>query len=460
MIKKSIAYVASFLFLSSTLCAEEANSVVATINVGVNPSGIAITPDDLFAYVANNNNYMIRDADSVSVINLTNNTLETIIYDVSFNQPYTVTINAAGTTAYVTNSNSTTVSIIDLTHNTVSGLIGLFDGPSGLVIASDGIHAYVNNYGGPDGVGSGNGKTVSYVNLNSTVIEKTITVGVAPAALAITPDGAFVYVANYVSGEPGTGTISVIQTSTNTVVDTILGFSGPFAIAITPDGQYAYVTNFGSNNFAPVGNTVSVVDLTSNTIIATIPLGTQPAGIAITPDGSLAYVSNYNTLYAGPDYNGLTAGPGTVNIIDTQTNAVISPTIPVGLSPDAIAISHDGAYAYVTNYTSNTVNVIPIQPFQIIAQGCKTKNKFLTQTDLVNKLTWSITGTMLPVTYSIYRDSSLTDLAGTVDATEPLVFLDHNRLANVTYTYYIVGTNAEGLSSQPVQVVVSQKCGY
>ncbi len=96
--------------------------------------------------------------DTVSVLNLTNNTLEQTISDSSFNEPYTVTINAAGTKAYVTNSNGTTVTIIDIATNTVSGTIGGFDGPSGFAITPDGNHAYVNNYGGPI-AGSGNGTT-------------------------------------------------------------------------------------------------------------------------------------------------------------------------------------------------------------------------------------------------------------------------------------------------------------
>ncbi len=188
-----------------------------------------------------------------------------------------------------------------------------------------GTHAYVNNYGGPDGVGSGNGTTVRVVDLNTNaIVGSPITVGLAPAAMAITPDGAYVYVVSYVDGNPGTGTISIIKTSDNSVqLNAITGFSGPFAIAITPNGKYAYVTNFGSNNFSPVGTTVSVVNLSSNTIVDTITLGIQPSGIAITPDGSFAYVSNYSTIYNGAGFTDLTASQGTVNIIDIQTNTVI-----------------------------------------------------------------------------------------------------------------------------------------
>ncbi|MFA6066739.1 MAG: YncE family protein [Candidatus Babeliaceae bacterium] len=460
MLVKSTVYVASFLLLSpAILCVVEPNTVIATINVGVTPAGLAITPDNRFAYVANNNNYSLAGGDTVSVLNLTNNTLAQTISDASFNEPYTVTINAAGTKAYVTNSNSTTITIIDIASNTVTGTIGGFDGPSGMVITPGGTFAYVNNYGGPGGVGSGNGTTVRVVNLNTNlIVGAPITVGQAPAALAITPDGSFVYVINYVDGNTGTGTISIIRTSDNTVVGTITGFSGPFAIAITPDGTRAYVTNFGSNNFAPIGTTVSVVDLNSNTIIATINLAIQPSGIAITPDGRLAYATNYNTLYAGPGFTNLTAGQGTVNIIDTATNTVIPPIIAVDQSPDAVAISSNGEYAYVSNYTSNTVSVIALQSFQISAQGCRIQNRYLTQIDLVNKLTWTVSGASLPVNYLIYRDAELTDLAGTVLATESFVFLDHNRQPNITYTYYIVGINGVGIASDPVAVTVTQNC--
>lgn len=338
------------------------NRVIATIGVGNSPAGVAITPDGRFAYVANNNNAGIPGADTVSVINIATNTVVTTISNPSFNEPYTITINPAGTKAYVTNSNSTTITIIDIATNTVVGTIGGFDGPSGMAITPDGNTAYVNNYGGPEGLQSGNADTVRVVNLNTNaIVGAPIVVGLAPAGLAITPNGAFVYVINYVDGNPGTGTISIIQTSSNSVVGTIHGFSGPFSIAITPNGQFAYVTNFGSNNFSPVGTTVSVVNLSTNTITATIALGTQPSGIALTSNGRFAYVTNYNTLYLGPNFTNLTPGQGIVNIIDTCTNTVLPQFFVVGASPANIAITPNNALAYVTNYSANTVSVLNIQ---------------------------------------------------------------------------------------------------
>jgi len=362
MLRKMIKYIfISFIFTQISTNINAINEVIATINVGVNPAGFAITSDGCFAYVTNSNNYGITDGYTVNVLNLKNNTVEKTISDPSFNEPYTVTINPAGTKAYVTNSNSTTVTIIDIASNNVIGVINGFDGPSGMAIDPSGNIAYVNNYGGPEGVESGNGTTVSVVNLNTNTIIDEITVGLAPAALAITPNGAFVYVINYVDGNPGNGLVSVIQTSNNKVIKYIRGFSGPFAIAITPNGKYAYITNFGSNNFNPIGTTVSVVDLNLNAITATIDLGIQPSGIAITPDDRFAYVTNYNTLYSHPsNFTGLTPGQGTINIIDIATNKVIPPIIAIGQSPHGITISPNGKFAYTANYTGNSISVVEI----------------------------------------------------------------------------------------------------
>jgi len=138
------------------------------------------------------------------------------------------------------------------------------------------------------------------------------------------------------------------------------GFSGPFAIVVSPDGFTALITNFGSNDFSPFGTSVEILDLTTNTIATTVNGGIQPAAIAITTDGKFAYFTNYNTLYAGADFTGLTTGQGTVNVIDLSTRALVIPTILVGQSPSGIAITPDGKFILVTNYTSNTVTVVPI----------------------------------------------------------------------------------------------------
>jgi YVTN family beta-propeller protein len=77
------------------------------------------------------------------------------------------------------------------------------------------------------------------------------------------------------------------------------------------------VTNFNSN-------TVSVIATATNTIRTTIPVGTAPWGVAITPDGAFAFVTN--------------AGSSTVSVIATATNTVTA-SVPVGSVPAGVAIA-------------------------------------------------------------------------------------------------------------------------
>jgi YVTN family beta-propeller protein len=69
----------------------------------------------------------------------------------------------------------------------------------------------------------------------------------------------------------------------------------------------------------------------------------EPWGVALTPDGAYAYVTDYAS--------------DSVSVINTATNHVTE-TIAVGGSPTGVAITPDGAYAYVTNPGSNSVSVI------------------------------------------------------------------------------------------------------
>jgi YVTN family beta-propeller protein len=343
-----------------------ANMVVATMNTGINPSSIAINPNNNTGYVTNANELGFSLQDTISVLNLQNNTVMQTISDPSFNEPSSITFNPNGTKAYVTNSNGTTLSVLNPVTNQVTGTISGFDGPAGLAISSNGQTGYAINYGSAGGVGVGNGTTVSVINLNNNTITKTITVGQGPSSVALSPNGNSLLVTSFMNGDMNTGTLSVINTATNMVTNTITGFSGPTGVAISPNGSRAFVTNFGSGAPASpnslVGNTVSVVNLYTGQIIKTINVGLEPSAIAITPNGNFAYVTNSNTFETpvNSSVNDVLAGQGTVSIINTNSNMVVAPTIEVGQDPSAITISANGKLAYVTNALSNTVSVIQL----------------------------------------------------------------------------------------------------
>jgi YVTN family beta-propeller protein len=112
---------------------------------------------------------------------------------------------------------------------------------------------------------------VSVVDTATNMVVATVAVGSFPIGVAITPDGAFAYVASFNSGN-----VSVIDTATNAVVDTVAVPPGPNHVAITPDGAFAYVTKQGTER-------VAVIDTATNTVVDTVTVGSQPRGVAITP---------------------------------------------------------------------------------------------------------------------------------------------------------------------------------
>jgi len=151
--------------------------------------------------------------------------------------------------AYVTNSGSSSVSVIDTATNTVTATVGVEGRPIGDAFTPDGSRVYVANSGSD---------SVSVIDTASNTVIATIADPSFPQGLAITPDGSHVYTANSFSNN-----VAVIDTASNTVIATIAAGSGAAGVAFTPDGSRAYVTNNGTD-------TVSVIDTATETVIATV----------------------------------------------------------------------------------------------------------------------------------------------------------------------------------------------
>jgi YVTN family beta-propeller protein len=98
----------------------------APIPVGARPSGIAIAPSGVFAYVA------AQDAGTVTPIATSTNAPSPAIG--GFNSPAGVAIAPDGTQGYVTNSGAGNVSAFSTSTNAVTGAIGTGATPTGLAI--------------------------------------------------------------------------------------------------------------------------------------------------------------------------------------------------------------------------------------------------------------------------------------------------------------------------------------
>jgi 6-phosphogluconolactonase len=210
----------------------------------------------------------------------------------------TITLNSAGTAAYLTNYVGTSVSVFSVAPGT--GTLALTstaaipmggNGPLSLLIDPTGAYAYVADFGTGNvsqfGIGVGGALTPLTPGLVNTGT------GGNPRWLALDPTGKYIYMPDAALNEVktlaiGTGGLLTVESAAAAVPAASL----PDFIAIDPAGQFAYVADRGGTNSGlapPFGNSVSqfsvgaggtLVPLATTTI--TTGTGTGPASIAIT----------------------------------------------------------------------------------------------------------------------------------------------------------------------------------
>lgn len=283
--------------------------------------------------------------------------------------PGQVAVAPDGRYAYTVNRDTSSLSVIDTTLNTVTATVPITVGPPQFVaFAPDGRRAYLSITNS-----NRNDDMVAVLDTASNMIVATIPVGIFPYALSVSPDGKSVYVPDHDSD-----TISVISTATNTVVATIRVPASPHSIKFSRDGRRAYVANHQSN-------VVSVLDTTKNTISATVAVGLSPHSLAVAPDQSQVADVNYNgnsvstiatpadvvtaTISVGANPQDIAFAPdgqhayvannadNNISVIDAKNNRVTA-TIPAGRGPTSVAVTPDGRHAYVTNLDSADVTVL------------------------------------------------------------------------------------------------------
>jgi YVTN family beta-propeller protein len=192
-----------------SVIATATNTVVATVPVGIVPTGVAVHPAGTFVYVTNSS------SDTVSVIATATNTVVATVPVGT--RPIGVAVHPAGTVVYVANRASGTVSVIATATNTVVATVPVGRYVSHVAMHPAGGLAYVTT-----------DTDVSVIDTATHTVVATVAAGDFPFGVAVHPAGSFVYVTNLRSA-----TVSVIATATNTVVATV-----PTAHPPTTFGQF------------------------------------------------------------------------------------------------------------------------------------------------------------------------------------------------------------------------------
>jgi DNA-binding beta-propeller fold protein YncE len=158
-------------------------------------------------------------------------------------------------------------------------------------------------------------------------------------AAAISPDSRSVYVTNSFTS-PGLLQFSVSATGVLAPM-TVPGVATggfPIAVAVSPDGHSVYVADQGSGQVSQY--TVGAGGALTAMTTPNLDSGSEPTGVAVSPDGRSVYVTYADGVAQ------FTVGAG------GALTPMATPTIAVSGSPQAIAVRPDGHSAYVANQTN------------------------------------------------------------------------------------------------------------
>ena len=264
---------------------------------------------------------------TVSIINTRTNTIEKTIdagtgcWCVAADG---IAVLPDGTRVYVTNELDNSVTVIDTMFRGVMATVPVGPGPTGVAVHPDGTRVYIVNGSSPT--------SVSVLDSVTNAIVATIPLGVLQArGVRISPDGSRLYVSTY-----GSNSIKVIDTGTNAVVGTIPVGTLPVGVDVSPNGAYVYVANGGGS--------VAIVSTTTNSVVASVPVGAFAYAPRVTPNGARLYVAGVNgiqvvnassaSFVAGSSYSftleftrdgsrGYAASVTNVAILNPATNSII-----------------------------------------------------------------------------------------------------------------------------------------
>ena len=178
---------------------------------------------------------------------------------------------------YAANIQSDTVYKLAGKPRTVAASAQVGYRPYALALSPDGRTLAVSNYGG---------KSVSLLSASDLKETGRVSVGTLPNALVWAKDGRL-FVAN-----AGSNSVSIIkngavtETIKTSLSPTDLVGSTPDALAVSPDGKRLYVANADNNDVA----VVDVSDAKEARVLGFIPTGWYPSALAIAPDGRTLYV--------------------------------------------------------------------------------------------------------------------------------------------------------------------------
>ncbi len=315
-------------------------AVLAEVEVGRHPLGVAIDSGSARAVVAN------RNGKSVSVIDLLS---ASVLVEFPVGKlPTGVAVNPATDRAVVTLAADHAVAVVDLGSFTVIGTIPVGRKPAGVAV-DPGLNLAV--------VANQNGNSVSIVDLGSLAVMAEIIVGKKPTGVAVNP---LTHVAAVTNRGDGTVTLLDLSQPIPPVISVITlpraghhhhGKPRPLGVAFDygPSLNRFVVADPGADSV----HIVTLDSFNALTDIKSLAVGKKPTAVAVNPGNDFALVTSDKD-----DVFGITlTSPALVGLAD------------VGKHPRGVAIDPVTCRAAVTNFRDNTVSIlaVPCQTLQLFS---------------------------------------------------------------------------------------------
>jgi YVTN family beta-propeller protein len=261
------------------------------------PHEVAASPDGRFAYVAD---YTGLD-NTVSIIDLEKQERVASTNMKPSYKPHGLAVSRDGSRLYVTCEASRALVEMDLETHAIKRKFDLRDyGVHMLTLSPDEKWIYATS--------QLNG-TVSFVNVATGELDRTVFSGQGCEGIAVTPDGSEIWAVNRLLQ-----TIAVIKSDDTRREMTMSAVGNPIRIKFTPDGNTAIVS-------CALKNELALFDREKREETGRVLVGNFPLVIETSPDGKRWFVTNERG--------------GTVSVVDAATRKEVK-AFPVGDTVEGI----------------------------------------------------------------------------------------------------------------------------
>ncbi|MFC1556626.1 T9SS type A sorting domain-containing protein [candidate division KSB1 bacterium] len=300
--------------------------------------------------------YVVNNlGESLSMIDLNSGT---VVNDILILGNVPNDLQIQGSTAYVVNSTSVDINVIDLVTNIKMSVITLLpdSNPWELLIPLSGNRVFVTNSGL---------NSLSVIDLVTGTLTDEIPVGMWPQGMTLMGDRLYVTNTGFDinSFTYSQGTVSIIDTQSGSITGTLDVPLNPTAIETGPDGRvYALCTG----NYTSIFGRIAVIDPTAGpggtpAVVDTFDTGGSPGDIAVT-DGGNIFIAAVGGWNPGDD--------GHVFLYDMAADSLVhGPSNPIITAANSLRIIHDpeSGVIFVSCFSDDQVQALDPSDGAVIA---------------------------------------------------------------------------------------------